>query len=193
MQLSQEELKIIRDVDFLLTKISAIDKIAKLFETTRTHLELVVREPGSFCPPESILKEGKISKGENYRNLPYLVLDYPAFFSKDDIFAFRTMFWWGHFFSFTLHLQGKYLAMFRGSIIDKLDTFNHQGTYVSVGDTPWEYHYAPDNYARINQIDARQIAEVGFLKISKKIDLDQWSLVPELAKHFFISCLGGLE
>ena len=32
----------------------------------------------------------------------------PAVFSKENIFAIRTMFWWGNFFSISLHVSGKY-------------------------------------------------------------------------------------
>jgi hypothetical protein len=49
---------------------------------------------------------GKISRGENYQLLPYIILDYPSYFSRNNIFAVRTMFWWGNFFSITLHLSG---------------------------------------------------------------------------------------
>ena len=50
----------------------------------------------------------KISKGENYRGLPYVMLDYPRLFGREEVLAIRTFFWWGHGFSVTLHLKGGY-------------------------------------------------------------------------------------
>ena len=66
---------------------------------------------------------GKIFRGENYRQLPYLVLDYPKHFSKESVLAFRTMLWWGNFFSCTLHLQGKALDERRSSLIQNWRSF----------------------------------------------------------------------
>ena len=40
------------------------------------------------------------------------MLDYPALFKKDEIFALRTMFWWGNFMSITLLLSGGYKETF---------------------------------------------------------------------------------
>ena len=40
----------------------------------------------------------KISRGEQYLGLPYVMLDYPRIFSKENVFAIRTFFWWGNYF-----------------------------------------------------------------------------------------------
>ena len=56
--------------------------------------------------------EPKISKGEKYKGLPWVMLDYPRIFGKEDIMAIGTRFWWGHYFSVTLHLKGGYLRTY---------------------------------------------------------------------------------
>ena len=53
----------------------------------------------------------KISKGENM-GLPWVMLDYPRLFGQEDVLAIRTMFWWGHCFSVTLHLKGRYYGAY---------------------------------------------------------------------------------
>ena len=63
---------------------------------------------GFNLPEEVLIQSPKISRGENYNGLPYVMLDYPRCFGKEDVFAMRTMFWWGNFFSITWHLKGKY-------------------------------------------------------------------------------------
>ncbi|MEI9808974.1 MAG: hypothetical protein WDO16_14545 [Bacteroidota bacterium] len=70
----------------------------------------------TVLPPEVIKISPKISKGENYKGLPYLVLDYPRYFEKDNHFAVRSMFWWGNFFSSTLHLSGIYKKKYTSAI-----------------------------------------------------------------------------
>ena len=42
-----------------------------------------------FLPAEMLFHSPKISKGENYKGLPYVMLDYPRCFGKTDIFAIR--------------------------------------------------------------------------------------------------------
>ena len=105
MKLTNNELSLIQDSDFLLTKVKIISKIFRLLESTENHLRKIINETTFKFPLGTKIKYGKISKGETYLNLPYLILDYPTLFTNTDIFAFRTMFWWGKFFSATIHLQ----------------------------------------------------------------------------------------
>jgi len=66
----------------------------------------------------------KISRGENYLGLPYLVLDYPRLFRPDAVLAIRTFFWWGHFFSSTLQLSGGYKTEFLSRLQAAQETFS---------------------------------------------------------------------
>ena len=92
MQLKEKELLILQDTDFLLTKTTVLEKINELLGQTREELKESV-ENSNFSFPNGIdLLNGKISKGENYKNLPYMVLDYPALFTTKTVFAYRTMF-----------------------------------------------------------------------------------------------------
>ena len=127
---------------------------------------------------------GKISKGENYRNFPYLVLDYPATFSKEDIFAFRTMFWWGSFFSFTIHLQGRFLEQYRQHFSANIEKLASHDTFICVNSSPWEYHYEADNYKLLHPSDHDLMNRHPFLKISKRIELRQWENLPKEASDF---------
>jgi len=92
MQLTEKELIILQDRDFLLTKATVLEKINELLVQTRMELKESV-ENSNFSFPDGIdLQNGKISRGENYKNLPYMVLDYPALFTTKTVFAFRRCF-----------------------------------------------------------------------------------------------------
>ncbi|NJN25258.1 MAG: hypothetical protein HC819_04405 [Cyclobacteriaceae bacterium] len=129
--------------------------------------------------------QGKISKGENYHGLPYQMLDFPAIFSKESIFAFRTMFWWGNFFSVTLHLQGEALKKYRKNICAHINELSSEGFFVSTGPTPWEYHYESENYKLIDIEDVARLAQENFIKLSKKIELENWAQLPFFAASQF--------
>jgi hypothetical protein len=138
---------------------------------------------------ENILEDtqlsGKISKGENYRGLPYLVLDYPAIFRKDDVFAFRTMFWLGNFYSSTLHLQGSFLERFRKQIVKNVDLLGELELNLCVNDTPWEYHYESDNYRPLSSDDLDILSNHYFLKISRRFELESWQSLPDEVVRLF--------
>ncbi|RYG23967.1 MAG: hypothetical protein EOO01_43830, partial [Chitinophagaceae bacterium] len=105
LQLSAEELAMVGDSHWLLTKNSIMQKAYLLFGEAAASLQSALAgESGQGA--EFFLPSPKIAKGENYKGLPYVMLDYPRHFGKEDIFAFRTMFWWGNFLSFTWHLKG---------------------------------------------------------------------------------------
>jgi len=185
MDLTSEDLSLIEDSDFLLVKVQVLQKINSLMEETQSALQQKIGASDFVFPLDMNLSDGKISKGEYYLNLPYFVLDYPALFSKRDMFAFRTMFWWGNFFSATLHLQGTYLDEHRQHIADNIENLLNKDVYISVGDSPWDYHYKPDNYVLLQADHSAHVSSCEFLKFSKKINLTDWASVPSFSAETF--------
>jgi hypothetical protein len=108
IHLSILETELIQNKEWILTKRKIIEKVYLLFGSTHDSYKEILKNEQLLPEPHYKNITGKISKGENYHGLPYVILDYPALFSKEDIFAVRTMFWWGNFFSISLHLSGKY-------------------------------------------------------------------------------------
>src|SRR5688572_11448321 len=116
LTLSPVELRLATDAEILLTKNAIIDKAKQLFNLLQDKQERYLT--AQFNLGKTIVDTSpKISRGENYRGLPYVVLDYPRIFEKDNIAAIRTMFWWGHFFSMTLHLSGRYKKQYERQIL----------------------------------------------------------------------------
>ncbi len=173
---SKEELDILGDSSFLLLKNSLNEKIIKLLGEIEAELRPSVEAHSFLYPADTYLKSGKISKGEQYQGLPYFMLDYPRKFTREEIFAFRTMLWWGNHFSCTLHLEGDTLLSKKDHIVAKL--IDENDLYFCVNHTPWEYHFLPDNYQRIEHLTKdkiiHQIEQYGFIKISSKIYISEW-------------------
>lgn len=186
MDLSAKELSMIKDTEFLVTKIEIITKIEKLLKITKEKLIDVVKNENYNFVPEKIFNDGRIFKGEYYKKLPYVILDFPRTFGKENIFAYRTMFWWGNFFSSTLHLQGEFLEKYRERLLSSFDALLDQDIYFCVGETPWEYHYGKDNYVKLST-DHRELFKVSpFIKLSKRIPLTEMESVPQIASNFFL-------
>lgn len=181
-------MEFLQDTHFLLSKHTIIHRLQKLLALTERSLVRQVQEAMSLPLPDGCQKAaGKVSRGENYLGLPYLVLDYPRLFQKQDIFVFRTMCWWGHFFSCTLHLQGSLLEQYRENIRQNLPIASlPPDTYLCVNDTPWEYHFGPDNYQLLESLSAENLnalLEKDFIKISRKIPLEQYQQLPSFANE----------
>jgi hypothetical protein len=191
--LNPKELKYINDVDFLITKHTIISKIFN--ELKEVEKSLIEKIKNYHSAEIQILakKRGKISKGENYRLLPYLVLDFPRNYTKDSGLSYRAMFWWGNCLSATLHIQGDYLNKYRLALQQNLPKLKEEHElYFCVNDTPWEYHYNQDNYLPINNCTDDdindQITHRSFLKISYKHSLE----FPSDFKDFFLNSFDKL-
>ncbi|MFX8895293.1 hypothetical protein ABTM96_19365, partial [Acinetobacter baumannii] len=90
----------------------------------------------------------KISRGEHYEGLPWVMIDYPRYFKKNHFFAIRTFFWWGNFFSLTLQLKGKYQLGFQGSNFETLKA----DWFICVNEDEWQHHFRQDNYVKLTAL-----------------------------------------
>lgn len=175
---TEEESAVLRNHTFLPLKHQATDKVISLMSAVREAIDEVWQEQGHQWAIPCTQDDVKISRGENYRQLPYVILDYPRKFSRDDVFAFRSMFWWGQLFSYTLHLQGRSLQAYRQRLIEQLPHRKHQlpDVYLCVGETPWQYHYGADNYRLLSDCSDADILEIlegwYFVKLSTWIPVN---------------------
>jgi hypothetical protein len=184
MSLTKSELDILEDAEFLLAKARLISKVQELLAKVRREINERIKSSAFSFPSDINLKSGKISRGENYKNLPYLVLDHPSLFRTEDIFSFRTMFWWGNFFSATLHLEGQSLEKYRVAIANNIMRLDGEQIYVAIGDSPWHYHYEESNYIPLSKMDKNFIEDCRFLKLSKKTELKNWENIPHFSADF---------
>ncbi|MBA4196161.1 MAG: hypothetical protein C0459_01275 [Chitinophaga sp.] len=168
VKLSDAEMKLVTDASFILTKNNIINKVYALFGELSMALEHIAKEQNL---PQEILSAGpKISRGENYEGLPWVMLDYPRCFKHEDFFAMRIFFWWGNFFSITLQLKGKYKFEFRNAVADILK----DDWFVCINKDEWQHHFREDNYKPLHALTIEEINALPFFKLAKKIPLGQW-------------------
>lgn len=199
--LNSQQLEYLHDTSFLLEKRKISSSLQQLLASTeRALVELVKKEEPKSVPENTLKTAGKISRGENYRGLPYFVLDYPRLLKQDNIFSFRTMFWWGNFFSCTLHLQGTSLEFHRNNLRASLLTLKDSallaGTYLCVNKTPWEYHYGKDNYLPLHSFNPEALSatlDKDFLKVSRKMELKDYMNIKDFATSSFTDFLSLLN
>lgn len=197
IQLSPFEQQLITNYEWLLTKNGILEKIKGLLGALQQRQQELLQSAGSFLPPEVLTVSAKISRGENYLGLPYLVLDYPRYFDRENIFAVRTMFWWGNFFSCTLQLSGIYKERYMPGIIAAFDQLQSENFYISHNSSQWDHHFGEDNYTALNELNIIQFSNHlqshPFIKMAKKISLDNWDTIDEKLFDTYRLLIGKLR
>ncbi len=176
IHLSADELLLVQNGEWILTKNTVIQKAYNLFGLLSENLKSSIT---NRLPAEVAEISAKISKGENYNGLPYVMFDYPRFFTKENVFAVRTFFWWANYFSVTLHLKGEYKKMFAETIFKNISLLTENNFYISITEDEWQHDMDEKNYILLgsmkNDMQKKYFLQTSFLKLSAKIDLSKWN------------------
>jgi hypothetical protein len=183
VSLSAFEKELVMDANWILTKNHIIQKVFALFGLVSD--ACLLHPLLKHLPNEITATAPKISKGENYEGLPYVMLDYPRCFSKDDVFAIRTFFWWGNFFSITLHLKGKYKLQYEQVITDAIKAGELKNAWVNVSDHEWMHHFENKNMRPVDGMDANTLKAKELLKLAYKLELKEWDNAEEFLLKAF--------
>lgn len=174
IRLSEKEMELITNANWILTK-NAILKKTDHFLAALQVTQKKVLDSFNNLPVELMQSSPKISKGENYNGLPYRMLDFPKIFTQSEIFAIRTMFWWGNFFSITIHLSGNYKKLNQVKLIDAYSKLKESGFYCCVNKDQWEHHFETSNYIPIYSLTKSEfesiITENPFCKLAYKMPI----------------------
>jgi len=203
LQLSQEEIRLVTDPAWILTKNSVMEKVvrmmARLSEAYREiwSAEWSARMGGAGegvgggagwrgADGSGIAGAGspKISRGENYQGLPWVMLDYPRVFGREDVLAIRTMFWWGNAFILTLHLKGRYREFFLPALERDWAGLAGMGFHVGIADDEWRHEHAQETYSPLT--GGKDLATgLPFLKLSAALTVDRWEESMEILSAWF--------
>lgn len=185
VNLSKEEMDLVKTPDFILTKNRIIGKVMQLMGTTYDEYLAILKNNNGLLQETAFNKQGKIFKGEQYEGLPYVTLDYPRNFSEQNILAIRSFFWWGNFFSITLHISGDYAQKYFTGIYNGV-VKRPEGWFICINQNAWHHHFKNDNYIQAGELinNGRMetlLKQKPFIKIARKIELEDW----EKAVTFF--------
>jgi hypothetical protein len=183
IQLLPAEMELVSSPDIILTKNAILQKIKLFFEGFQLRQFEILKDYSSQLPEEVLKISPKISRGENYKGLPWLVLDNPRFFQHNNIFAIRTMFWWGNFFSITLHLSGINKTNILEKLIDNISTLKENDFYIYQGNDEWEHDLDPNSYKKLSLLSDDELDQIistnSFLKLAIKFPIDSFEAIEE--------------
>ncbi|MES2371800.1 MAG: hypothetical protein V4557_04410 [Bacteroidota bacterium] len=176
--LSPKELELVNNADWILTKNAIIGKVYELFgQLSEIYREELAKHP-SLAEQDIDFRSPKISKGEQYEGLPWVMLDHPRHFTNEDAFAIRSFFWWGKFCSITLQLSGSCKKKYEVSLQKYFDKAVHDDWYIGTGNEQWKHHFEEDNYLVHGHPDIPSFSQIPFIKLAKKIPLTDWEKLP---------------
>lgn len=125
----------------------------------------------------------KVTKGENYKRLPYVVVDCPQLSGPHLPLACRTLFWWGYGFSFNLIIPQAKLANNAAYSLSQLED------WILIGDHLWENEIDEQYYKQGLSQEApywqAHIQNQTYLRIACMHNLYQYGRINELAVKWY--------
>lgn len=170
VKLSAPEKELAMNKEFILTKIAIIQKVYTLFGELAESYKAICASYQDQFPAEIFAPSAKISKGENYLQLPYVMLDYPRKFTGNDMFAIRSLFWWGNYFSISLVASGIYKDAYF-TALEKLAYSDKW--FICINESPWHHHFEANNFLPADILKAGTYQQ-NFIKTGKYLLLENW-------------------
>lgn len=178
--ITSEDISLFHNADLLLHKRSALEKVAGILSQSGKSLQAFIRDSYPLVHSSAGLLSPKVSRGENYRGLPYIVLDYPRHFAGDDTFSFRTVFLWGKYVVVSLHIGANWFQDLNASPFE---------AYFATDDEPWNHYleegfdfFAPQNF----DVVKAHLIQAGFIRVARKIDFQALSGFPTAISNHFV-------
>ncbi|MBC7383301.1 MAG: hypothetical protein H7296_09985 [Bacteroidia bacterium] len=127
-KLTNEELELISGTYYPLLKKSAMEKVQAQLVILGEQLQQI-----NLAEALGNVNGYKISRGENYQDLPYIVLDYPKISGEGFKMLCRVVFWWGKYVGLQFFLNQKYFQA--DELIEQSTEIND--LYVLINDQIW--------------------------------------------------------
>ncbi|HXC61202.1 MAG TPA: hypothetical protein VNV63_00885 [Nitrospiria bacterium] len=151
----------ISDTDFFPAKAEIIRKLHEDSMRLRDQIRMECKKtPLSLAPAGTDFETGQLVKGEKFQDFPYVYLDFPKFFSRDEMFTFRSFFWWGHSLIFCWFLSGPRLDEYRKRLLACHKTISHQTVFLSTAGTPWEWGLEKPHAEFLDRIKKERLKEI---------------------------------
>ncbi|HMR82680.1 MAG TPA: hypothetical protein PKE30_06100 [Niabella sp.] len=174
IHLSPQHIKLVTNAEWILTKNEILGHIKSVFEDLyKEQLPLV---QSSLLPDEVLRSGSKISRGENYLGLPWIVLDHPRHFIKGNIFAIRTLFWWGRFFSTALHISGHWQQWAAPKLAAAFSSLQNNNLHICCNGDEWVHDVTSTSYLPVTAMTQKEfekiLAEAPFVKIAAHTNIN---------------------
>jgi len=174
---TRDEMRMVRDKEFYPAKAEIIRKFNREFmglrDLLRTECQKNFQQAG---PAGCDFENGQLVKGERFQDFPYVYLDFPKYFSKDEMFTFRSFFWWGHALFFCWFLSGPSLDEYKKRVQECVAAISRQAVFISTADSPWEWSLEKPHAVFLDHTSEESLKiilkDLSFLKLGCSLSLD---------------------
>jgi hypothetical protein len=182
IRLSKKEEEMMRDAELILTKNRTLQEWIGFFARWQEERVAALQEQPLLIDAWT-RSAPKISRGENYRGLPWVVLDYPRASADGRFAALRFLFWWGRHVSLTLHVAGEFKTALEPRLLEARSGAVENGWRLCVGDDEWQHHDEAGYYEPAHRMTDTQwrahIREKSFCKLAVFFPLEEWEALPD--------------
>jgi len=173
---SDTEWRLIRERELFLHKHDILKKAeVRLLGLKDRMIDVLAENPGPV-PLGTDLKRGKITRGENNKGFPFISLDIPQFFTKEEYFTYRVLFWWGHYLGYSLVLKGPRLDDFFTQLKARREEPQFADIWIARHTSPWEWENADGNFAPIQQPSNEELGNwietIQYIKVIRMFPVD---------------------
>ncbi|MDE3124380.1 MAG: hypothetical protein KGK14_02605 [Bacteroidota bacterium] len=189
VKLSAAELELVTNIPIILTKNRIIKATNELLGETCRQYQILLHAAQNM---PNVVKQvnPKIYNGENYQGLPWVMLDYPRYFTKESELAIRSYFWWGHYFSITLQMSGVFIPQYAPAL-QHLSAYD-KSWLVLIDEDKWQHEINSSNTIPLVHLNSAILMEKPFLKVVKKIPLAQWAEAPAFFHDSFEALMNNV-
>ncbi|MBI5136090.1 MAG: hypothetical protein HZA24_02015 [Nitrospirae bacterium] len=177
MELTPGQLRLVCDRPLLAAKTQAAATLTRNLHGLAGTLRAEVRghAPGWVVPEGFDPEAFQVARGENLDETPYQYLDCPRHFSRDGVFAFRVLIWWGRSVNACWLLKGERLPVWRERLRALPVADRPDGVGLWLGADPWDWA----GFTPLHRADWCAVAERDFVKLGIRRELSAPILAPD--------------
>ncbi len=181
-QLDALELALLKDAEVLPRKHSVQRKLERLLAETGQKLSTQKLDlPWPSMHP-------KLSRGENYEQQAYRVMDYPRVQEGESFLFYRTLILWGHPIGLHLIASGHFMERLAPALLSNYRSLDASWQYVA-HDNPWLWEsdkpgLMPCSGMKTESLE-EEINKRKFLKLSRFLPLKQYVDLTEISVNCF--------
>jgi hypothetical protein len=186
MKFLPHEIEFFSNPEPMLLKKQVIQKVITSFEDLSEKLMKEFNIDALIGNKAIQNKSGKITRGESHHDLPFVVLDAPFFILDQNLFLFRTFFWWGKYVTFNVIVKGK---TFEQQVLALMNSKHESGEIKCLSNSNlWLNDIENKDYKAYSLSELiKQWEAFKFIRLSKKLPFEEIENLEMEALVFFRS------
>jgi len=187
INLTNNQLNLISDTNYPIEKLKALQNIKLLLQQTA---DCIMQH--NECKPFIFGVAAKLTHGENYLQLPYIIIDIPQLTSNKPHLNARVMFWWGNYFACQYFINQKILYQF--NLHDFIKHMADDAVFIT--DNLWDNNIHSASWLKTTANETQkqeQFLQADIIKICAIMPILAYKNLPHFALNFYLKIFSWLN